>query len=193
VWRLWLSWPDLLPLGGGADLGHHLQLIDHIERHWRLVHDARVEAYLGEMVHYTPGVHLLAAIAGRLTGTDGFHAVHPVLALSVALKAGFVFLIALRMLPRDVPRVPLALVARRRTDRHRRGHLRRGPARLDQDRRDRRQHAAAGVERFQLAVSRTVRGGYGRRERQLARPGHGAAAGRQRRTGGRALCPGKSE
>jgi hypothetical protein len=111
AWLLWLSWPDLLPLGGGADLAHHLQLIDHIERHWRLVHDASVEAYLGEMVHYTPGAHLLAAIAGRLTGTDGFHAVHPLLALSVALKAGFVFLIALRMLPRDVPRVPLALVA----------------------------------------------------------------------------------
>jgi len=111
VWLSWLSWPDLLPLGGGADLAHHLQLIDHIERHWRLVHDASIEAYLGEMVHYTPGAHLLAAIAGRLTGTDGFHAVHPLLALSVALKAGFVFLIALRMLPRDVPRVPLALVA----------------------------------------------------------------------------------
>jgi hypothetical protein len=111
AWLLWLSWPDLLPLGGGADLAHHLQLIDHIERHWRLVHDPRVEAHLGEMVHYTPGAHLLAAIAGRLTGTDGFHAVHPLLALSVALKAGFVFLIALRMLPRDVPRVPLAVVA----------------------------------------------------------------------------------
>jgi hypothetical protein len=111
AWLLWLSWPALLPLGGGADLAHHLQLIDHIERHWRLVHDAQIEAYLGEMVHYTPGAHLLAAIAGRLTGTDGFHAVHPLVALSVALKAGFVFLIALRMLPGDVPRVPLALVA----------------------------------------------------------------------------------
>jgi hypothetical protein len=111
VWLLWLSWPGLLPLGGGADLAHHLQLVDHIERNWRLVHDARVEAYLGEMVHYTPGAHLLAAIAGRLTRTDGFHAVYPLVALSVALKAGFVFLIALRMLPRDVPRVPLALVA----------------------------------------------------------------------------------
>ena len=111
AWLLWLSWPDLLPLGGGADLAHHLQLVDHIERHWRLVHEAQVEAYLGEMVHYTPGAHLLAAIAGRLTGTDGFHAVYPLIALSVALKAGVVFLIALRMLPGDVPRIPLALVA----------------------------------------------------------------------------------
>jgi hypothetical protein len=111
VWLLWLSWPDLLPLGGGADLAHHLQLVDYIERHWRLVHDASVEAYLGEMVHYTPGAHLLAAIAGRLTGTDGFHAAHPLIALSVALKTGFVFLITLRMLPGGVPRVPLALVA----------------------------------------------------------------------------------
>jgi hypothetical protein len=111
VWLLWLSWPDLLPLGGGADLAHHLQLVDYIERHWRLVHEAGVEAYLGEMVHYTPGAHLLAAIAGRLTGTDGFHAFYPLIALSVALKTGFVFLITLRMLPGDVPRIPLALAA----------------------------------------------------------------------------------
>ena len=37
---LWLAWPDLLPLGGGSDLTHHLQLIDFIDRHWRLAHGA---------------------------------------------------------------------------------------------------------------------------------------------------------
>ena len=33
---------------------------------WRLVHDPPVEAYLGEMVHYTPGAHLLASLVGPL-------------------------------------------------------------------------------------------------------------------------------
>ena len=109
AWLLWLAWPALLPVGSGADLTHHLLLIDYIERHWRFVHEARIEAYLGEMVHYTPGSHLLAALAGAWTGTDGLHAVYPVVAWSVALKAGFVFLIALRLMPRDVPRIPLAV------------------------------------------------------------------------------------
>ena len=111
AWLLRLAWPALLPVGRGADVTHHLLLIDYIERHWRLVHEARVEAYLGEMVHYTPGSHLLAALAGAWTGTDGLHAVYPVVAFSVALKAGFVFLIALRLMPRDVPRIPLAVTS----------------------------------------------------------------------------------
>jgi hypothetical protein len=111
AWLLKLAWPALLPVGRGADVTHHLLLIDYIERHWRLVHEARVEAYLGEMVHYTPGSHLLAALAGAWTGTDGLHAVYPVVAFSVALKAGFVFLIALRLMPRDVPRIPLAVTS----------------------------------------------------------------------------------
>src|SRR5262249_39317519 len=65
-------------------------------------------AYLGEMLQYTPGVHLLAALGGSWAGLDGFHAVYPIVAASVALKAGFVYLIGLRTLPRDVPRVPIA-------------------------------------------------------------------------------------
>ena len=98
-------------MGGGPDLTHHLLLIDYIDRHWRLVHDPGVEAYLGEMVHYTPGSHLLASLAGAWTGSDGLHAVHPVVAFSVALKAGFVFLVALRLLPAKVPRVALAVTS----------------------------------------------------------------------------------
>jgi hypothetical protein len=102
-WLVWLSSPDFVPIGSGADLAHHLQLVDYIERNWRLIHDPRVEAYLGEMVHYTPGAHLLAALAGKWSGTNGFQTIHPVTALSVGLKAGFVFLIVRRMLPERIP------------------------------------------------------------------------------------------
>src|SRR6185295_16491835 len=108
---LWLARPNLLPLGTGSDLTHHLLLIQFIERHWRLVHDTAVEAYLGEMMQYTPGSHILTALAGAWARTDGFHAVHSVVAASVALKAGFVFLIALRLMPLGVPRIPLALMS----------------------------------------------------------------------------------
>lgn len=105
---LWLQWPDLLLPGGGDDLTHHLQLVDYIDRHWRLVHDPPIEAYLGEMVHYTPGSHLLASLAGRWTGSDGFHAVYTVLVVSTALKVGLVFLIARRSVQAPLP---LALLA----------------------------------------------------------------------------------
>lgn len=110
VWLLWRAAPSFLPVGGG-DLTHHLQLIDYIERHWRFVHDPTVEAYLGEMVHYTPGLHLLSALAGRWAGSDGLHLVHPIVALSVALKIGFVFLIALRVRADEPARVPIAMAA----------------------------------------------------------------------------------
>jgi hypothetical protein len=109
AWLLWFEWPDLLVPGGGADLTHHLQLVDYIDRHWRLVHDPPVEAYLGEMVHYTPGAHLLASLAGRWAGADGFHALYPVLAFSVALKTGFVYLIARRVIDGDRLGEPLSI------------------------------------------------------------------------------------
>ena len=80
---------------------------DFIERHWRLPHDPSVEAYLGEFFHYTPGSHLLASLVGAWLGIGGLRAAHPLLALSVALKAGFVFLIARRV----VPQIPMALAA----------------------------------------------------------------------------------
>lgn len=110
TWSLWMAWPSLLPVASGSDLAHHLLLIDYLEQYWRLP-DATLGAQLGEMAHYTPGLHLLAAIGGALTATDGLHAVHPVLTLLVALKAAFVFLIALRLVPTDVPRIPVALIA----------------------------------------------------------------------------------
>jgi hypothetical protein len=105
---LWLAWPALLPPGSGPDLTHHLVLVDYIERHGQLVHDAAAAASLGEMAHYTPGVHLLAVIAGVVTGTDGFHAIYPVVALTVALKIGVVFVILLRLLSQSTLREPLA-------------------------------------------------------------------------------------
>jgi hypothetical protein len=106
---MWLARPDFLPLGSGPDLTHHLLLIGFIERHWTLVHDASVEWAIGEMVQYTPGSHALAALAGAWSGTDGLHALHPLLAATFALKVGFVFLVTLRLLPAGAVRIPLAL------------------------------------------------------------------------------------
>ena len=104
VWLLWLAWPTVLWVGGGPDITHHLVLIDYIERHWQLSRDVVSDPYLGDMVYYTPGSHLLIALAGAWTRTDGLHALYPVVAFTVALKAGFVFLIALRLLPAGIPR-----------------------------------------------------------------------------------------
>ena len=111
VWLLWLAWPTLLWVGGGPDITHHLVLIDYIERQWQLSRDVVSDPYLGDMVYYTPGSHLLIALAGAWTRTDGLHALYPVVAFTVALKAGFVFLIALRLLPAGLPRTPIAVGA----------------------------------------------------------------------------------
>lgn len=105
---VWMAWPELLPLGSGPDLAHHLMLIDYLERHDHLVQGADAPAHLGEMAHYTPGLHLLAVIAGALTRTDGFHALYSVVALSVALKVGLLLLILWRVLRESSARMPLA-------------------------------------------------------------------------------------
>ena len=99
------------PPGGGSDLTHHLLLVDYIEEHGRLVHDPAAGVHLGEMADYTPGVHLLAVIAGALVRSDGFHAIYSIIAAMVALKAGYVLLIAWRLLPPTPARLPLALLA----------------------------------------------------------------------------------
>jgi hypothetical protein len=105
----WIAWPALLPPGSGPDLTHHLLLIDYIERHGHLLDVRAAGAHLGEMAHYTPGLHLLTVIAGRLTGVDGFHALYPVVAGTVALKFGCFLLILLRLLSDHPARMPLAL------------------------------------------------------------------------------------
>lgn len=110
-WLLWLAWPHLLPIGSGPDLTHHLSLIAYIERTRRLVHDPAASASLGEMADYTPGSQLLAVLGGAWTQRDGFRAAHSLIAVSVALKAGFIYLIAHRCLPDDSARLPLALSA----------------------------------------------------------------------------------
>jgi hypothetical protein len=110
-WLLWIARPTLFPLGSGPDLTHHLLLINYLETHWTLVHDSRVQEFLGEMVQYTPGSHILTALAGAWSRSNGLHALHGVMAASAALKAGFVFLIARRVLPRDIPSIPIAALA----------------------------------------------------------------------------------
>lgn len=110
VGLLRLAWPALLPTGTGADLTHHLQLVDYIERHWQLP-AASDEPALGEMTHYTPGLHLVAALAGAWARTSGLEAIYVVIAFSVALKVAMVFLIAWRLLPGNSTRLPLALLA----------------------------------------------------------------------------------
>ena len=110
AWLFWLAGRDLLPPGTGPDLTHHLLLVGYIEEHWRLPHDPQLGPFLGEMVDYTPGAHLLAALAGAWTRTDGLHAVYPLVAFTVALKCGLVFLIARRIVSPDVPRIPFAVM-----------------------------------------------------------------------------------
>jgi hypothetical protein len=105
----WLAWPSLLPPGSGPDLTHHLLLVDYIERHGTLVHDASAAASLGEMAHYTPGVHLLAVTAGAISRTTGFQALYTVVAVSVALKFGLFALCLLRLFNGLGARLPLAI------------------------------------------------------------------------------------
>jgi hypothetical protein len=112
AWLLWLAGPGLLPPGTGPDLTHHLLLVGYIEQHWRLPHDPQLGPYLGEMVDYTAGTHVLAALGGAWTRTDGLHAVYPLVAFTVALKSGIVFLIARRLVSGDASsRTPLAAIS----------------------------------------------------------------------------------
>jgi hypothetical protein len=111
AWLMWRARPDFLPTGTGSDLAHHLALIAYLEQHGRLPHDAILGAYLGEMIDYTPGAHLLAVLAGAWLHRDALHVLHPVVAVTAALKSGLVFLIARRLMPDEIPRAPFAIVA----------------------------------------------------------------------------------
>jgi hypothetical protein len=111
AWLLWLARPEFLPTGSGPDLVHHLALIEYIEQHWHLVHDVRLSEYLGEMVDYTPGFHLLAALVAAWIPGDALHVVYAVVASTVALKVGIVFLIARRLMPQDGRRDAFAVTA----------------------------------------------------------------------------------
>ena len=111
AWLMWRARPDFLPMGSGSDLAHHLTLVAYIEQHRRLVHDAAAAAYLGEMVDYTPGAHLLIATIAALFRTPAMRVAHPLVALTVAVKTGTVFLIARRVIADDAMRIPFAIVA----------------------------------------------------------------------------------
>jgi hypothetical protein len=102
-------WPELLPPGGGSDVVHHLALVDVIERTRHLVDGEASGPVLGEMAHYTPGLHLLIVIVASLVGVDAFRVVYPLVIATVALKAGFLFLIAHRLLAGAPGRTPLAM------------------------------------------------------------------------------------
>jgi len=108
---IWPVWPALLPPGGASDLTHHLMLVDAIERTRHLVNGASSEAALGEMAHYTPGLHLLVAIAGSLVGVDAYRTMYPLLAITIALKGAFLFLIAYVAAGEMRARLPIALSA----------------------------------------------------------------------------------
>ena len=108
---LWLAWPMLLPPGAVSDLTHHLMLMDYLERTGRLVEGVGRDGELGEMAHYTPGIHLLTVVAGALTGMPAYRVAYPLLTCTVALKAGFVFLIAGDVLATARARLPLAVTA----------------------------------------------------------------------------------
>ena len=62
------------------------------------MHDRALEGAMGEMAHYPPGAHLLAVLFGKWLGTDGTRAFFPLLTVCAALTAGYVFLIARRLL-----------------------------------------------------------------------------------------------
>jgi hypothetical protein len=111
AWLLWIARPTFLPPGRGPDLAHHLMLVDFIEQNWSLPHDPNLAYVLGEMIDYTPGMHLLAAVAGAWTRIGGLHAAYPIVALTVALKTGWIFLIAGRLIANRDDAIPFACVA----------------------------------------------------------------------------------
>ena len=111
VWLVGESWPLLLPPGGGSDLSHHLLLVDVLDRTRHLVDGNLMGGALGEMAHYTPGLHLAIVTLGSLSGVDAWRATHPLMVATVALKAGFLFLIAHPALAGIRARLPLALAS----------------------------------------------------------------------------------
>jgi hypothetical protein len=91
------AWPGLLPPGGGADITHHLMLVDELARTRHLVVDPAAGLRLAEMAHYTPGLHLLVVTVAELLGREAWRLLYPLVLASVALKAGWLALIARRV------------------------------------------------------------------------------------------------
>jgi hypothetical protein len=83
--------PEGLPVTIGPDVVHHLQLIHVISATWRLPHDAAQYPFLLEMMHYTPGSHILAAAIAAWVGVDPLRVVYPIALCSAAIKAGLLY------------------------------------------------------------------------------------------------------
>ena len=96
---LWLASPSLLPVTNGPDVVHHLLLIHVIHRTHHLVHDPALGPYLLEMVNYTPGSHIAAAAVAGWLRVDPLRVLLPLTALFVAVKAGIIYVLALRLVP----------------------------------------------------------------------------------------------
>jgi len=110
AFALWLAAPSLLPRTHSGDTVNHLGLIDFIRHHRSLVHDQGLQYYLAEMAAYPPGSHILGALAAAWLNTTGVRVLHGILAFFIAVKAGLVYNIALRLLPSSWanPAFPLA-------------------------------------------------------------------------------------
>jgi hypothetical protein len=98
AYLLWLASPALLPITDGPDVVHHLQLIHLIQRTHRLPHDPALQAYLVEMMNYTPGGHIVAATVAGWLRVDALRVLFPVTAIFVAVKFGLVYALAVRVI-----------------------------------------------------------------------------------------------
>ena len=108
---LWLASPSLLPVTIGPDIVHHLQLIHVIHRTHHLVHDAALEPYLLEMINYTPGSHITAAVVAGWLRVDPLRVLLPLTALFVAVKVGAVYVLTVRLVAAKPGASVLALAA----------------------------------------------------------------------------------
>jgi hypothetical protein len=108
---LWLSRSSGLPPTQSSDLVHHLSLIDFIQQRQMLPHDPALAAYLGEMVLYPGGAHVLAALLAGWLGTSGLWVVFPVIMAAMVVKAGSVYNSVLRVTPKRRAHTPALAVA----------------------------------------------------------------------------------
>jgi hypothetical protein len=113
AYLMWLASPALLPVTIGPDVVHHLQLIHVIQRTHHLVHGDALGPYLLEMVNYTPGAHIAAATLAGWLCVDALRVLFPLTAAFVAVKAGVVYVLALRIVADrgDPPGVALYALA----------------------------------------------------------------------------------